>query len=103
MEPTIFEKLGLTMVVDGKIEYAWIETHDPRRWLTTQAMNARERLSDVLDQQVGQPAEHRSAQALRSAKRDAKGRSGSHAGGRGTFGHLGGAREDPGQSNLSMG
>lgn len=48
MEPTIFEKLGLTMVVDAKVEYAWIDTHDPRRWLTTQAMNARERLSDVL-------------------------------------------------------
>jgi len=48
MEPTIFEKLGLTMVVNGKIEFAWIDTHDPRRWLTTQAMSARERLSDVL-------------------------------------------------------
>jgi hypothetical protein len=46
--PTIFEKLGLTLVVDGKEEYAWIDTHDPRRWLTTQALEAKERLSDVL-------------------------------------------------------
>jgi hypothetical protein len=48
VEPTIFEKLGLTMVVNGKVECAWIETHDPRRWLTTQALLARERFSDVL-------------------------------------------------------
>ncbi|MBB5404465.1 hypothetical protein [Paraburkholderia youngii] len=48
LNPTVFEKLNLTMVVNGKVEYAWIETHDPRRWLTTQALLARERLSDVL-------------------------------------------------------
>ena len=46
--PTVFEKLNLTMVVNGKIEYAWIMLHDPRRWLTTQALAAPERLSDVL-------------------------------------------------------
>jgi hypothetical protein len=47
-EPTIFQKLDLTMVVDGVVQFAWIETHDPRRWLTTQALDAKERLSDVL-------------------------------------------------------
>lgn len=47
-EPTIFEKLNITMPVNGKAEFAWIETHDPRRWLTTEALKARERLSDVL-------------------------------------------------------
>ncbi|MFM0609782.1 hypothetical protein PQR05_35215 [Paraburkholderia sediminicola] len=47
-EPTIFEKLGLTMVVNGKVDYAWIETHDPRRWITTQALLAREGFSDVI-------------------------------------------------------
>ena len=48
MPPTIFEKLHITMPVNGKVEFAWIETHDPRRWLTTQGMLARERLGDVL-------------------------------------------------------
>lgn len=47
-QPTIFEKLNLTMPVDGKIEFAWLGTHDPRRWLTTQALLARERLPDVI-------------------------------------------------------
>jgi hypothetical protein len=47
-EPTIFEKLELRMVVNGRVQAAYIETHDPRRWLTTQALAARERLSDVL-------------------------------------------------------
>ncbi len=45
---SLFEKLDLTLVVDGKIQYAGIRSHDPRSWLTTQAMQARERLSDVL-------------------------------------------------------
>lgn len=47
-EPTIFEKLELKMVVNGTVQMAYISTHDPRRWLTTQALAARERLSDVL-------------------------------------------------------
>jgi hypothetical protein len=47
-EPTIFEKLELRMVVNNTVQTAYIETHDPRRWLTTQALAARERLSDVL-------------------------------------------------------
>lgn len=46
--PSLFEKLGITMPVDGKIEVAWIETHDPRRWLTTMALRHGENLSDVL-------------------------------------------------------
>lgn len=45
---TVFEKLDIMMVVDGRVEHAWLETHDPRRWLTTQALQARERLSDIL-------------------------------------------------------
>lgn len=47
-EPTLFEKLGITMPVKGKMEYACIDTHDPRRWLTTQALLHGEKLSDVL-------------------------------------------------------
>lgn len=47
-EATIFEKLEIRMVVNGTVQTAYIETHDPRRWLTTQALAARERLSDVL-------------------------------------------------------
>jgi hypothetical protein len=46
MEPTLFEKLGLKFVVDGVIETAYIGTHDPRRWLTTQALDSG--LPDVL-------------------------------------------------------
>ena len=46
--PTVFQKLGLTMPVNGGIETAWIHTHDPRRWLTTQALRHGEKLSDVL-------------------------------------------------------
>lgn len=48
LEPTLFKKLGITMPVNGKVEDAWIETHDPRRWLTTQALRHGEKLSDVL-------------------------------------------------------
>lgn len=48
MPPTVFEKLDIKLVANGIVQYAWIDTHDPRRWLTTQAMMARERLSDVL-------------------------------------------------------
>jgi hypothetical protein len=47
-EQTIFEKLELRMVVNNTVQTAYIDTHDPRRWLTTQALEARERLSDVL-------------------------------------------------------
>lgn len=47
-EPTIFEKLELRMVVNNTVQTAYIDTHDPRRWLTTQALAAKERLSDVL-------------------------------------------------------
>lgn len=46
--PTIFEKLDIRMVEDGREVHAYIETHDPRRWLTTMALSAKERLSDVL-------------------------------------------------------
>lgn len=47
-EPSLFEKLGITMPDKGKTEYAWIDSHDPRRWLTTQALLHGEKLSDVL-------------------------------------------------------
>lgn len=47
-EKSLFEKLGITMPVNGKIETAWIDTHDPRRWLTTMAKLHGENLSDVL-------------------------------------------------------
>jgi len=46
--PTIFEKLDIRMVEDGREVHAYIESHDPRRWLTTMALKAKERLSDVL-------------------------------------------------------
>lgn len=45
-EPTIFEKLGIKMVVDGCVQTAYIATHDPRRWLSTQALDSD--LPDVL-------------------------------------------------------
>lgn len=47
-KPTVFEMLGITMAVHGKEQFAYIHTHDPRRWLTTQALLHREKLSDVL-------------------------------------------------------
>jgi hypothetical protein len=46
--PSIFEKLDIRMVENSREVHAYIETHDPRRWLTTMALNAKERLSDVL-------------------------------------------------------
>ncbi len=46
--PTIFEKLNITMPINGKIEIAHIALHDARRWLTTQALIHGENLSDVL-------------------------------------------------------
>ncbi|ARV18537.1 hypothetical protein AEP_01593 [Curvibacter sp. AEP1-3] len=47
-EVTLFARLGITMPVAGVVQTAYIDTHDPRRWLTTQAMQAQNRLSDVL-------------------------------------------------------
>lgn len=47
-QPTIFDKLGITIPVNGKVQVAEIDTHDPRRWLTTMAMRHGENLSDVL-------------------------------------------------------
>lgn len=44
--PTLFEKLDIKMVVDGVVKPAYIASHDPRRWLTTQALDSG--LSDVL-------------------------------------------------------
>jgi len=46
--PTVFEKLKITMPVKGEIKTAEMETHDPRRWLTTMALRHGEELSDVL-------------------------------------------------------
>jgi hypothetical protein len=46
--PTLFEKLRITMPVNGRIQTAEIDTHDPRRWLTTTALRVGEKLSDVL-------------------------------------------------------
>lgn len=45
---SLFEKLNITMPVDGTIRIAEIDTHDPRRWLTTMALIHGEKLSDVL-------------------------------------------------------
>lgn len=46
--PTAFMKLGITMPINGQVQTAEIETHDARRWLTTQALRYGEELSDVL-------------------------------------------------------
>lgn len=45
---TVFEVLGITMPVNGKIQTAYIEPHDPRRWITTMAKTHGSKLSDVL-------------------------------------------------------
>lgn len=45
---SLFEKLMITMPVNGKIQFAKLDTHDPRRWLTTMALIHGEKLSDVL-------------------------------------------------------
>lgn len=45
---SLFEKLGITMPVGGQIQTAEINSHDPRRWLTTMALRHGEKLSDVL-------------------------------------------------------
>lgn len=47
-EASLFEKLNITMPVDGTIRIAEMDTHDPRRWLTTMALTYGEKLSDVL-------------------------------------------------------
>lgn len=47
-EVSIFEKLNITMPVDGTIQIAEMAMHDPRRWLTTKALEQGENLSDVL-------------------------------------------------------
>lgn len=44
----VFSKLSLRMSQGGREVDCHLQTHDPRRWLTTQALAARERLSDVL-------------------------------------------------------
>lgn len=46
--PTLFQKLGIMMPVAGLHQIAELTTHDPRRWLTTQALRHGEKLSDVL-------------------------------------------------------
>jgi len=46
--PTVFKKLGITMPVNGEEQIAEINTHDPRGWLTTQALRHGEKLSDVV-------------------------------------------------------
>jgi hypothetical protein len=46
--PSLFEKLGIMMPVNGEIQTAWVDTHDPRRWLTTMALRNGEKLSEVL-------------------------------------------------------
>jgi hypothetical protein len=46
--PSLFEKLGITMPIGGKVQAAAIDSHDPRRWLTTMALRHGEKLSDAL-------------------------------------------------------
>lgn len=48
MAPSVFIKLGLKMVENGKLVDSYLEPHDTRRWLTSQALIAHDRLSDVL-------------------------------------------------------
>lgn len=48
LAPTLFEKIGITMPVNGVTQFAQIESHDPRRWLTTMALIHGEKLSSVL-------------------------------------------------------
>jgi hypothetical protein len=48
LSPSFFEKLGITMPVNGVTQFAQIESHDPRRWLTTMALIHGEKLSNVL-------------------------------------------------------
>jgi len=48
LQPTLFEKLKITMPVNGVTQIAEITPHDPRRWLTTMALTYGEKLSNVL-------------------------------------------------------
>ncbi|MBB5503158.1 hypothetical protein [Paraburkholderia sp. MM5384-R2] len=48
LKESVFIQLGLQMTVNGKLEDCYLDPHDPRRWLTTKALEAKERLSDVL-------------------------------------------------------
>lgn len=45
---SLFEKLNIIMPVGDKVRIAEMDTHDPRRWLTTMALKHGETLSDVL-------------------------------------------------------
>lgn len=47
-EPSLFEKLEIMMPVNGVTKFAQIDSHDPRRWLTTMALKSGEKLSNVL-------------------------------------------------------
>ncbi|WP_431509936.1 hypothetical protein [Variovorax sp. DAIF25] len=47
-DPCVFIKLGLRMTQGNKEVNCYLEPHDTRRWLTSQALLASERLSDVL-------------------------------------------------------
>lgn len=46
--PTLFEKLNITMPINGFTQIAEICTHTPRRWLTTMALTYGEKLSSIL-------------------------------------------------------
>lgn len=48
VEKSVFNKLGIQMMQGDKLVDCYIEPHDVRRWLTTKALEARERLSDAL-------------------------------------------------------
>lgn len=48
LAPTLFEKLDITMPFNGVTQFAQMESHDPRRWLTTMALIHGEKLSNVL-------------------------------------------------------
>lgn len=47
-EPSLFEKLNITIPVNGVTQFAQIDSHDPRRWLSTLALTHGEKLSNVL-------------------------------------------------------
>lgn len=47
-DPSVFVKLGLRMIQQGEEVDCYLAPHDTRRWLTSQALLARERVSDVL-------------------------------------------------------
>lgn len=47
-QPTLFEKLKIMMPINGVTQFAEINTHDPRFWLTTMALTYGEKLSHVL-------------------------------------------------------